>query len=250
MTILAKEEYFQVVNKTLPDLLVNVPAFTMEELGVEYLLHISDNPNIPEFIPTVPHRASKEQDHRLPRVCTSTCIAGCIIGYNGVSYDMMERTWEDKSFLGGYVIYGFKPDIAVTPSLAILSDQEITDEQWLVTYNASTISYVPTTLGKMFLKNINCRRVVDESKDTGYRVQYDYEIYVEVFAGYEIPWNNGNLLKAGYYHIDSKALMASETCHKLNPCTITEITKADFDQNKSLVASLLSASTAPITMQW
>jgi hypothetical protein len=247
----AKEQFLAVLNNTLPDLNNEVKAVTPAELGVQYVLHISDNPKITEFTPSVPYRAVKEQDHRLPRVCVSTVLTGCIIGYNGISNDLMGRTWDDPKYLGGYVIYGFQPEIVVTPSTNLLSDQHVTEEQWLVSYNPETAHYKPETLGKIFLKSITIAReeTADKSSETGMKVQYDYEIYVEVFPGNEIPWTLEERLKEGYYKIHTKGLMMSHSCLRPNPYEITQIVLATYLTAKNLTASLLNYQVPP-SMKW
>lgn len=247
----AKEQFLAVLMNSLPDLKNEIQVQTPAELGVEYLLHISDNPHIPHFTPTVPYRAVKEQDHRLPRVCTSTVLTGCIIGYNGISNDLMNRTWNDPTYLGGYVIYGFKPEIVVTPSLNLLRDQHVTEEQWLVSYSPETVHYVPVTLGKIFLKSIVTSRADYPHREstTGKKVQTEYEIYVEVFENTEIPWTLVDRLKTGYYRINCTGLMSSASCLTPNPYTVTAIDFATYAEAKSLTASLLSYEV-PASMRW
>jgi len=247
----SKELFLDNLNNTLPDLKDEITITSLAELGITHVLHISDNPEITEFIPAVPHRAVREQDHRLPRVCTSTCLTGCIIGYNGISHDFLERTWDDTKYLGGYIIYGFAPEIVITPSTKLLRDQKITDEQWLVSYSPDTVKHVPVSLGKIFLNHVGMSRQddSDEDSETNKRVQTDYELYVEVFEGYEIPWTLDDRLKAGFYKIIAKGLMMSGSCLNPNPYDITIIDQATYLAAKNLTASLLSY-TIPPSMKW
>lgn len=244
-----------IVDNTLMDIKDNIKVVTLPELGVDRLLHISTNPNIAKFTPTVPPRATDQQDHRLPRICTSTCLAGCIIGYNGLSYDFLDRTWEDREFLGGYVIYSFKPEIAVTPDTSLLGDQEVTDEQWIVSYNPETTHYVPAIIGKMFLSEYKSHRHqidttdMDPKPDTDWRVQYTYVMYVEVNASETVQWNREFTLQPGYHRITTIDIMSSHSCHELPSYKIESVDRITYMEAKQLTAGLL-ANDSPASLGW
>lgn len=250
---MSKETCLATISNTLPDVLPDIKITDLSELGLKQLLHISDNPNIPHFTPTVPYRASKDQDHRLPRICTATGLAGCIIGYNGVSNDFMDRTWEDPKWLGGYVIYTFKPEVVVTPSVKILGDQHITDEQWIVSYDTDTVNYVPTIAGRIFLSEfkMDAEPNPDATKDspTKQRLNYHYRLYVEINAGEEVLWNRSHALSEGHYRIDAKNLMTAENCDSFTDFVITKIDSVDYLMAKQVTAGLLSAEY-PQSLKW
>lgn len=246
---MSKEQFLQVVNNTLPDIKQELTVTTLAELGYPQLLHISTNPSIAVFTPIVPPRASDAQDHRLPRICTATGLAGCIIGYNGLSYDHLDRNWNDKSYLGGYVIYSFKPDVVVTPSKALLADQHITDEQWMVSYNPETVNYKPTIIGKMFMSEYVVTRnetKTDES-ESGKSCDYKYVLFVEVNEGEVVHWNRSTVLKSGYYRIVVTNIMDSESCDKLNYNDVRSVDKAEYLHAKGITASMLSF---PLSLRW
>lgn len=229
-----------------PDLVGEITPLTLEEIGVKHLLHISMNNDIAKFVPTVPPRSTEDSDHRIPRVCTAVSLAGCFLGYVNDVFDYMERSWGEvdervpKPFLGGYVIYGFTPDVAVRPSKVLLSDQECSGEHWLLPYVGSP-EYVPVKLGKIFHTVLTHVRQPDKEN----KVRRDTTTLLEVFPGNSIPWDNRTILTEGYWRIYTQALLWSKAWNEVNPYSVEAIDKETYLAAKKLTADLLSLQDAP-----
>src|SRR5690606_41835575 len=89
-------------------------------------LHLSTNPRIKEFIPSVTDRTANKEDRSIARVSTAPTILGCLIGYVKAWDDFY---WPDSdkqnNLLQMLTIYQFDVEAVIKPSKKLLFDQHM-----------------------------------------------------------------------------------------------------------------------------
>lgn len=194
------DEALEALKLYAPDIVKNLVVKPLAESGVDKLLHISNNPNIPVFTPIVPKRAGKGEDLRVPRICTASSLTGCVIGYNGVVEDFH---YTGDGFKSEYTIYAFKPHVVVKPNNELLPPVEITGERWIIAHPNST-EYVPEKIGKLTIIGIHS---VPFQRDNCVFIDQHLEFVLEVYESHDVKWTYGKeALSSGYYYIKAKAL--------------------------------------------
>lgn len=116
-----------------------------KEVGVPYLIHISDNPNIKKFEPFITRRMLESEDRTTPRISCSSNLAGAI-----GSHSDTDRILSIEDHSGWFKIYGIEYEFAVKPSGHLVADAPYHDEYWLIRYSPETEVYNSVTLGKFF----------------------------------------------------------------------------------------------------
>lgn len=213
----------------------NCTVVSPEELGQEFLYHISVDPGIKKFVPSLTHRTAKKEDRSVPRVSTAPTIFGCLIGYQQDRWD-----WEDgrtnKKWRDGWYIYGFRNEVCVKPHEKILYDVNATEERWLVPYNSEKWGYKAEIIGKFFY------RQVSEVQLNGGATKH-IEAYFEVADDASVIFSPGVVLTPGYWmvHFNRWAQLNDKdviiTCSKL--------TSGEWIKVKGLTADLLSHQEPP-----
>lgn len=176
-----------------PDIVKELIVKPIAESGVTQLLHISNNAEIPVFIPIVPKRAGEGEDLRVPRICTASNLVGCVVGYNGVQEDF----FNSDSYRANYTIYGFRPPMVVKPSSALLPPVEITGERWIIAHKGYT-EYTPFKVGELSIVGIN-NSTVQRNNCTGIDTQLEFILRVNI--GQTVIWavDSPPLTEGKYY---------------------------------------------------
>lgn len=215
-----------------------VEVITPEDLPVPLLFHISKNTNIKEFIPQIGHRQGKTEDRTVPRVCVAPTLLGCMIGYAAVEFDFYdgERDNKNDAWLGGYKIYGFGFKHALRAKKKVVYDAAMSDECWLVSYNADTVKYKPVDIGRVFLSEI---KATGRMEGTGFP---DEEIvcYAEIKMDPGIPFSKNTTLTKGYWRITGPAPRRTSDWKQEKKFTVVAISKDEYIQKKELTAGLLN----------
>lgn len=216
----------------------NVTVITPEDIGQPYLLHISTNGKIPEFIPVIGHRQSLKEDRTVPRVCTAPTLVGCILGYASLESDFQnlipDGKKENKNYRGGWTIYGLPFEAALRPNKKLVYDAATGDEIWLVSYSPETIAYVPVTLGKFFIQTMSLTGRI------GKEPIMDITMYVEVRDPRGMRFSNKHWLKPGHWRINCWASSHIRDWKDDKDFTIVSVSKADYQTVKTAHAALLS----------
>lgn len=232
----------------------NVTIVTPEDLGQDFLLHVSTNTNIREFIPFIGKRQADTEDRTTPRVCTAPTILGCMSGYGMMEFDFMERVPGEKSsnggmYKGGIKIYALPFTAALRPNGKLVYDGKHSDEHWLVAYNKATATYVPRTAGKAFY-----RAVVYQGRP-GKQPMAEGTLYIEVLEEKGLRFGNGIFLNKGYWIIDGPmpnfTTMTWSESTETKVFKVREIEKAEYLSNKAAAADLLShTGDIPAYVKW
>lgn len=206
------------------------------------LYHISKDPDIKEFIPQVSARTAVKEDKSIPRVCTAYTIWGCIKGYAAVVFDFNQE--DDKTFRGGYQIYGLPYELCLRPSKRLLPDVDVTEERWLVGYDADHLQIKPERLGKFFLRTLTTTKV-------GKAKHLDVSLYLEVLPGYgSLRIHPELLLEAGYWKIEVVGMLHEWDWPESDAVTVTKISQSDYLAMKKSIASTLSFESVPVSARW
>jgi len=150
------------------------------------LYHISTNHELGLMMPSVTRRTLDEEDRAVPRISTSTSLAGCILAYQACTHD-----FESPDYKGWYV-YGLPFEHAVRPSAKLLPDVDMSDEHWLVTFCQDTVAYIPRPVAKFFIEGVVKTRRLR-------RMLVEYQGYVEVTSHEGLCVAEGKILPPGKY---------------------------------------------------
>ena len=212
---------------------------TSEQLGMKHLLHISTNGKIKEFTPFITQRSANNEDRTVPRISTAPTLLGCLIGYCAATTDFQYPLDENRSYKGGWYIYGIPFEKAIKPAANLLWDQRYSDEHWLVTYNEDTRHYKPVILGKVFYKEI-----VSVAR-TGKMPFKKVTMLVEVNSDEPLKFGANVSLTKGYWEItgDEPSNNVESWKHD-KEYAVKEISKAEYSGIKKLSADMLSMPTS------
>lgn len=222
----------------------NVVIETPETLGTDYLLHISTNTNIREFVPLIGSRQDPREDRTVPRICVAPHLLGCFIGYQKAGDDFhvgVPATLDDASFKGGWKIYGFKFDAALRPNNKLVPDTSRSEEIWLTAYNRQTAEYVPETLGKAFMRSVS---LVARS---GKAPSADMELYVEVSHDAGVRFSKNLFLEKGYWVIEGPTDDHVTTWQDDKDFEVRSIERNEYISAKAAHADLLAL---PVSLLW
>ena len=217
-----------------------------------YMLHISTNTNIKEFIPIIGFRQAKSEDRTVPRICVAPHLLGCLLGYAAVeqdfhnSYSNQESNKDKKkSYKGGYKIYGFEFGACLKPNKKLVYDADCSDEHWLVNYSEETTVYKPIDLGRIFVRAITYRGAKDEIPDSA------MEMYIEIKNTDKVRFSKNLVLEKGYYRIDGPGEAGIESWKKDKDFNIVAISRSDYLSAKNACADMLSLTEGiPNYLKW
>lgn len=213
----------------------NVTIVTASELGQRWLYHISLDPKIKQFVPSLTRRTAQKEDRSVPRISTAPTIIGCILGYQ---YDINEFLGNDveDGWKGGWYIYGFESEVSLLPKKKLLYDVRNSDEHWLVPYTAKKWSYPAKVIGKFFYRRAS---VYNEGK---YQ-KWEVEVAVEVTRGCEVRFFNGLTLTEGYW-----SFVFNRTIYEWKKGTaehVRQLSPSEWKKLKVLHADMLSYQEPP-----
>ncbi len=201
------------------------------------LIHISTNGKIKEFIPMVSRRTGGKEDRSVPRVSTAPHLLGCINGYSAIVEDFLNNfkgEWE-----GGYYIYDIPYAVAGTPDKELLYDVEVTDERWIVPFDAKHRVIEPRRLGKIILASLH----IANSK--GDKRVWSPVFFVQVTDKTPVFLTANVALTQGYWRVQIDSAKDTAAFSE-NSLSFSEITRTEFMEVKKVTAGLLSyEATAP-----
>jgi hypothetical protein len=136
-------------------------------------------------------------------------------------------------------------EACLKPNNKLVYDSSASGEHWLVTYNENTVKYVPKSIGKMFVRSIT-----QTATNDAYPI-VDMEVLIAINAGVSIPFNATRSLETGYYRIVGPYVFHVKNYKVDKPYEITEISKAEWSEAKSISAAMLSLEhTQPLYQKW
>lgn len=182
------------------------------------LYHISKNPSITVFTPKVSRRTLNTEDRSVPRISTSTCLVGCLLGYQSTQYDMRERA--KIAFSGLYRIYNIPYLYALRPSEKLLEDVELSDEYWLFSWKPETYSFRPSVAGDYIVHRI-------EHEYTKKGIKNTYHIYVEVKEG-SLYLTQDSKLERGYHYVVLNNFTDNYSLKENNEIKVSPVYKEEY----------------------
>lgn len=205
---------------------------TKSEVGTPHLYHISRNHDITSFSPNVSTRTLLDEDRSIPRICTATSLAGCLLGYQSQRYD-----FETSEYKGWY-IYGIPYRYAIRPTAELLPDVGVSDEHWLVTFDPSTVEYLPVVVGKFFFNK-------KESVHRFRRLISEYHGYLDVIAPEGLRLTDGVHAPRGIY--DLRYMPSELSTHKsTGGLKIGEVSRGEYIAVRNTSVELLSRRNRPL----
>lgn len=240
--------YFSLMAK---DVREELRIVTPSELTIPCLLHISKDPGLTRFVPSLSRRGMRSENRSVTRVSTATTLAGCLLGYASDLHDFLNRDDGMKvdaskrvKFLGGYTIYGFRFDVALRPSRKLVPDVEQSDEHWLVPYDEYHTEYRPEVLGKVFYESVKHRMANG-------RMVSEIEMYVEVSTPEPIWMDGRNKLTKGYWRVKTVGLHEAKRWDKIPVMEIEPCDPVAYTAVKRNVASMLNLNDhMPAAAHW
>lgn len=213
----------------------NCKVVSPEELGQEFLYHISIDPGIKKFVPSLTHRTAKKEDRSVPRVSVAPTIEGCIAGYQQDRYDWEEGRY-NKKWRDGWYIYGFRNEVSVKPNVRVLFDADYTDERWLVPYNPEKWNYPAEIIGKYFYRSVSVQQ-----HNAKYRKAV--EMFFEVSKGAVVLFNDKVILTEGFWTFEYTKFV--EGWNKGDVEHLRQLDSTEWKKIKGETASLLSHQEPP-----
>jgi hypothetical protein len=204
----------------------------------ENLFHISKDPKIKSFIPSVSRRTGGKEDRSVPRVSVAPTLKGCLIGYVSDLYDF-GSDWGEWN--GGWYIYGFRNETALRPDKSILYDAEESGECWLVPYSKEKWKYPSKIVGRFFYRQVMTTVFSDKKRTRLYHVQ----MLLEISEG-SIAFDTENVLEKGYYRITFER---SRDFKQFDLLDIQTVTSSEWSTLKGLHADKLSFEEPP-SLYW
>lgn len=237
MTVERVKEYLCGFNEIVRD---NTTVVSRNDLGQEFLYHISTNPKIDKFVPSLTQRAQEGEDRSVPRVSTAPSILGCIMGYIKDREDWTlgreGDPWQD-----GWYIYGFSHNHSVRPSDEILPGASATGEHWLVPYDQEAWEYPADIIGSYYYRQVH------EYQLNGEKVTHIEAMFLIEFNGV-VRFSKDLVLTPGYWSVTFK-----RDVDQFDQVDVVvshrKLTTAEGVELKGLHADLLSY-TAPPSAGW
>lgn len=223
----------------------HVRVVTPEDTGASYLLHISRDGGLTEFVPRVSKRTAKGENRSVARISVAPSLIGCVLGYCSDLDDFFSERMvrEGKSnpnlFRGGWYIYGIRYDQALRPDKSLVPDVEVTDEHWLVTSDEATKAYPAQLVGKFFYN------FVKYIPGSGTRRQTEVDLAIEVCSGVMLNFNGRVKFQKGFYRARIQGLHTATRYDRLRREELEEIDELEYLESKNLVASLLGHQEVP-----
>ncbi|MDH2154281.1 hypothetical protein [Stenotrophomonas sp. GD03657] len=236
----AKKAMTEYLLRQTEEMRLNMTLVTPETLGQSMLLHLSYDNAISSFQPYVTKRTAEGEDRTVPRISTAPSLLACLMGYQTELNDFHGRPQVTSAdgrkveFAGGWIIYGLPFQYAIRPNNKLVPDASRTDEHWLIAYDKMTTQHTPVRVGKVFYD-----RVTYKGQDKEYPDIY-IEMVIEVHPGMSLNLGMDTNLPAGYWIVETKNLHDSRSYKSIDVRRVREITKADYEQRKTLTAGLLS----------
>ena len=225
----------------------NTTIATPETTGCKYMLHISKNTDIKEFVPVIGMRQAKNEDRTVPRVTVAPYLLGCFIGYAAAEYDFLDGSEPTKKksqpdgFKGGYRIYGFEYGACLQPNKRLVYDAELSGEHWLVSYSQQTAKYHPIHMGRVFIRSID---FIARDKKAPYK---EVTAYVHVEHPDGIPLTPKTVLAKGFWKLTGNLLMADDYADQ-RELEIAQISESEYRKAKTQTAALLSYELPPMAL--
>ena len=212
---------------------------TFEEVGPLY--HMSLNGNIKKFIPNVSRRTMHTENVSVPRISTAPTLLGCFIGYVAHWGDMSWPDPRNKTNKNGWYLYQLPYERAIKPGLRELSDQELSDEHWLVTYNEKTRTYTGEIIAKLFFSEMS---ILPRTQDYP---EERIKLVVEVFAE-TMRWSGEHVLTRGYWMVEGRNPNQVKDWNVRGEYTVRKLSGGEYSKLKGLSADLLSLE--PPVLRW
>ena len=219
----------------------NSTIVTPEDFGGLPLLHMSADPKIKVFTPSVTRRTSEKEDRTTARISTAPSLLGCISGYVALLYDLNDSI--DGKAKSGWVVYSIPFRLALRPNRKLVDDVLWTDEVWLVGYNQNMFNYPAT---------INAKFYIHESSIIGVSGSYQHRITLLVETGsMPLPFSPKVTLPAkGFYRIVLGNFNSHFNIHRYKDFKVESIGRAEYLALKGALPDLLSEAHNSNLSRW
>ena len=115
--------------------------------------HISTNPGIRVFTPTIGTRQLPSEDRTIPRVCCAASIVDAVRGHAAVSGQAINRWKEGKA--GVFYIYQFPFTEYAKPDTTLVPDSGLTGELWVVPNSPMTTMFKAPIVGEFIVSSVS-----------------------------------------------------------------------------------------------
>lgn len=164
-----------------------IEVLSADELGRDFLYHLSSDSNIRKFIPQVSNRTMNIEDRSIPRVSTSAHLAGAMSAAQFVEWDFQDSR---DDFDGRFTVYGIEFEYALKPDRSLLPDRNQTDEYWLISYDRQSEEYKPRKLAEFSV--LSLRNFFKAEK-------WELDIVIQIN---DAPFYLRPKGRSGYYELD------------------------------------------------
>ncbi len=221
---------------TIDKVAKNVTVVTKEELGQDFMLHISPvKMNNKPYIPWIGRRQANMEDRTIPRITVAPTLYGCYIGYGQLILQCINYNPANHGdYKQGLYIHEIEFDESLKPNNKLVYDASRSDEHWLVTYDEETKVYKGKVIGKLFITEIKTKPI------SGKEIVVAATIYVEVNKLEGIRFSKNIFLSKGYHVIENISEVHQCAWDKDKEITVKEISSSDYESAKRQSAAMLS----------
>lgn len=198
------EELNQTLKLYSPKIVKKLSIISKEDLGQPELFHIATQ-RFTTLLPNVSKRAAWSEDNTIPRVHTAPTLLGCVDGYASMFDIAMHEPPSGKKkddYRGGFYIYFIPFDYALKPTKQLVYDAELSDEHWLVAFNAETRQYKPSSIGRLVISTVTL------SPSSEGKIKQLLNVYVEIPKDAKLRLHENVWLTEGYWRIEMERAAA------------------------------------------
>lgn len=208
-----------------PDVQKNIKIATPDMFPLPIAFHITE-PGVPNpFWPRLPKSAAPSEDATVPRVIAASTIVGCMNGASYIHSNAVYRQGGNEPCTNYYHILGMRFDYCLLPNRELVYDAEVTQEQWLVSYNKDTKNYKHVQMGEFFFHSLSELMRPNSKVNQTEGVFY---IHVQKDPGVAITKNQ--VLNKGFYRLEidmSRYVARKVKCMQYDEDDLVKITPID-----------------------
>lgn len=204
----------------------NIEIVSKEDLGQDFLLHISGNKLTKTiFVPWISRRQGNTEDRTVPRITCSNDLYGCLLGHAAIDHVIFDSIGYKPIDLPKFYIYSLGFDLSLKPNGKLVYDADRTNEHWLTTYNKDTVEYKGNLIGKMFVSEY---KVTTTSKYKN-SSQVSLTLIVSIDKDMTIKFRNNIVLEKGYYIIDNVPSVYNNDVGRIKNIEVKTIDRSEFE---------------------
>lgn len=212
----------------------NIEIISAGDAKLPYFLHLTLEKK-PKYVPRIGTRQGSTEDRTVTRVTVADTLIGCYVGYAS----FIDQFFQQNAYMGnkgidfnnGLYLRKLPFKYALKPNSKLVFDQKKSNEHWLVNYSKETAEYESEEIGKLFISAMSA--MPDGKKYPKLSAEFFLQVEIPIYLTESI------FLEAGYYVVRLENIN-NLTHNTKRLVSYSEVTKAEFDVRKQIVAANLT----------